>query len=294
MPQVESLKSIAAQALAHFPFYRANPRDLRDGLTLRGSLPPFRFSPPGATILVCVANTGARAVAGEVKAAAEEASAGRGTVSIAEADMALVVGGFASNTTLLLYLNEGTFTDAGGDLTATVMRAMELQVPIAMIYEQDETKGGCAFGQYFVQTPQVLQRPPYKLFDRVAVPLFSCRTYRKVSLRLVLRDMGAEPCNAGLLERQWQLLRHRDMAFALPRLRFRRSGRRGDRRGGDGGADASLPIVVGAASVARRFQENARAEISHRGPARSSPSGPTAGRSSASGGYGSNSVAISV
>ena len=37
-----------------------------------------------------------------------------------------------------------------------------------------------------------------------------------MSLRLVLRGMGAAPCSAGMLRRQWQLLRRR---IAVARLR---------------------------------------------------------------------------
>ena len=40
-----------------------------------------------------------------------------------------------------------------------------------------------------------------------------------MSLRQVLRGMGAVPCNAGPLERQWQLLLRR---IAVARLRQRR------------------------------------------------------------------------
>ena len=60
---------------------------------------------------------------------------------------------------------------------------------------------------------QVLLLPPYKIFDTLAVPLYPAPVHRKVSLRLILTSKGAVPCDAGPLQRQWQLLR-RTMAVA--------------------------------------------------------------------------------
>ena len=76
--------------------------------------------------------------------------------------------------------------------------------------------GGRPFRHFIQQTPQVLQRSPYKLYDTVAVPLYPSTEHRPVSLHLVLRGMGAAPCSAGILRRQWQLLRRR---IAVARLR---------------------------------------------------------------------------
>ena len=59
----------------------------------------------------------------------------------------------------------------------------------------------------------MLQQQPYKLYDTVAVPLYPAPEHRTVSLRLVLCSMGAVPCDAVPLRRQWQLLR-RHMAVA--------------------------------------------------------------------------------
>ena len=50
----------------------------------------------------------------------------------------------------------------------------------------------------------------------MAVPLYPSTEHRRVSLRLVLRGMGAAPCSAGMLRRQWQLHRRR---IAVARLR---------------------------------------------------------------------------
>ena len=90
---------------------------------------------------------------------------------------------------------------------------MDRRIAVAMVHEQAPTCGGVPFRNFFQQTPQVLLQQPYKLFDTVAVPLFPAPEHRTVSLRLVLCSMGAVPCDAGPLRRQWQLLR-RHMAVA--------------------------------------------------------------------------------
>ena len=90
---------------------------------------------------------------------------------------------------------------------------MDRRIAIAMVHEQEPSCGGVPFRNFFQQTPQVLQQPPYKLFNTVAVPLYPAPEHREISLRLILKSMGAVPCDAGPLQRQWQLLR-RTMAVA--------------------------------------------------------------------------------
>jgi hypothetical protein len=72
-----------------------------------------------------------------------------------------------------------------------VKQALDLEIPLALAHEQDERKGGCAFSLFFEQTPKDLQDAPYKLFDTLAVPLFSAQPELcKISLRHLLRQMG--------------------------------------------------------------------------------------------------------
>ena len=73
------------------------------------------------------------------------------------------------------------------------LRAMDARVPIALVHEQDEERGACVFARYFDLAPDVLQQQPYKLFDLVAVSLYPGANHRKISLRHVMRDLGAEP-----------------------------------------------------------------------------------------------------
>ena len=90
-----------------------------------------------------------------------------------------------------------------------------------MVHEQDPSCGGVPFRNFFQQTPQVIK--DRKLYDTVAVPLFPAPEHRTVSLRLALCSMGAVPCDAGPLQRRWQLLcRRMAVARLVPRLVVRR------------------------------------------------------------------------
>ena len=178
------------RVLRQLPYYVSIPSDLDRGLTLPGELSPFRFPPPCITILTCDANVGARAVANEVRATAVRTSSDS-TVRIEEAGAVLAAGAAQPPGTvaLLIYLNERAFTDAGGVVTTTVQWAMDARMPIALVNEQDEERGACVFARYFELAPDVLQQPPYKLFDLVAVPLYPGADHRKIrsAIRLSLR-----------------------------------------------------------------------------------------------------------
>ena len=103
--------------------------------------------------------------------------------------------------------------DQDGTVARLVQAAMDRNITIAMVHEQTPTLGGCPFSTFFQgQTPQVLLQPPYSLYNALAIPLYGSPEHRKVSLRHVLRHMGAVSCDAGLLQQHWQ--------------RFRRAGRR--------------------------------------------------------------------
>ena len=154
-----------------------------------------------------------------VKTAAGE---GRGSTASAEAvvirDAEEALEGanaapLSGHVVLLLYLNNKTFLDVGGAVARLVQAAMDRRIAISMVHEQEPSCGGVPFRNFFQQTPQVLQQPPYNLYNTVAVPLFPSEEHSKVSLRLGLRSMGAVPCDAGPLQRRWQLLR-RHMAVA--------------------------------------------------------------------------------
>ena len=242
--QLESLKAITLRMLRHSPYYSPSSdrrtssttssstspdarrvcqglAELADGVMVPGQAEPLAFS-GAVTILVCSVNGRAPGLAEEVKEAARE---GRGSIAvntepvvIREAEEALQ-GADATplegHVVFLLYLNDKAFLDEDGDVARLAQTAMDRRIAIVPVHEQDPGRGGCPFRQFLQQTPQVLQRSPYKLYDTVAVPLYSSVEHRPVSLRHILRSMGAVPCDAGLIQRRWQLLRRR---IAVARL----------------------------------------------------------------------------
>ncbi|EOD35913.1 hypothetical protein EMIHUDRAFT_110524 [Emiliania huxleyi CCMP1516] len=205
--QLVSLKAVALRMLLHSPYYASRPAELADGVLVPGEAGPVAFSGP-VTILVCRGNEDAFGIAEELKNAAVE---GRGStasaeaVEIRDAEEALEGANAApceGFPVFLLYLNDKTFLDAGGAVARLVQAAMDQGITIAMVHEQEPSCGGVPFGRFFQQTPQVLQRPPYKLFDTVAVALYPAPEHREISLRLILKSMGAVPCDAGPLRRR--------------------------------------------------------------------------------------------
>lgn len=129
---------------------------------------------------------------------------------------------------MLLYLNKDTFLDAGGATAMTVRRALDLGLSVTMVHEQDPAAGGCPFDAFFKQTPQALQQDPYRLFSTLALPLHPSPEHRKISLRQVLRAMGAEPTDpkrAGTNQGSSKRLGSH-MAFSGPTSPRRRQGTR--------------------------------------------------------------------
>ena len=210
--------------LRHSPYYMRHPETLAAGVIVAGEVPPYAFVGP-VTILVCRDNEDADGIARELKNAAGEgrgSTASAETVTIRDAEEALEGANAAplsGHVVFLLYLNDKTFLDAGGAVARLVQAAMDRRIAIAPIHEQEPARGGVPFRNFLQQTPQVLQQPPYKLFDTVAVPLFLAPEHRNVSLRLALSSMGAVPCDAGPLRRRWQLLRRRIAVARLVRRR---------------------------------------------------------------------------
>ncbi|EOD07169.1 hypothetical protein EMIHUDRAFT_97003 [Emiliania huxleyi CCMP1516] len=189
--QLVSLKAVALRMLLHSPYYASRPAELEAGVMVPGEAGPVAFSGP-VTILVCRGNEDAFGIAEELKNAAVE---GRGStasaeaVEIRDAEEALEGANAApceGFPVFLLYLNDKTFLDAGGAVARLVQAAMDQGITIAMVHEQEPSCGGVPFGRFFQQTPQVLQRPPYKLFDTVAVALYPAPEHREVSSTLAL------------------------------------------------------------------------------------------------------------
>mmetsp|Transcript_8595 Transcript_8595/g.26483 ORF Transcript_8595/g.26483 Transcript_8595/m.26483 type:complete len:1239 (-) Transcript_8595:80-3796(-) len=190
--QVQSLKCIIQRILTHLPYYCRHPDELTGGLTVRGELGKLGFSAP-TRIIVCASNAGAREVAGELAdEVAFPASVERPTVLVTHE----VPKPTTTRDAVLLYLNEGTFVDADGALTAFVKQVIEAKMSIAMLHEQCPSRGACPFGILLGQTPRELQAPPYSLYDSLAVPLYPSAEHRPISLRHALLSIGARPVHA--------------------------------------------------------------------------------------------------
>ena len=236
--QLETIKEIALRMLCQVPYYALHTSELAQGVMVPGEIGPRGFTGLVVTILVCRDNKGALDVAKEVKAEAEggRRSAAPQSIELRYADGVLKGSGPAAiragsslsksvslirsgsrlsqsasltpaikgRIVLLLYLTDRTFLDENGSVARLVQAAMDRRIVIAPVAEQEPSRGGVPFRNFFQQTPQVLQQPPYKLFDTLAVPLYSSQEHRKVSLRHVLRGMGAEPCDAGSFRQHWQ------------------------------------------------------------------------------------------
>jgi len=195
--QVESLKLVTERVLEHSSYYKQNPGELTPGLKVPGELGAFAFSSP-VTLLFCSENSGAREVAEDVRAEAVKRQPNGSADMVVVAEMAPGAAAPTGKATLLIYLNHATFSDPGGATAAAVKRALDLKMPVVMLHEQNEDKGGCPFFIFFNHTPRDLQIAPYRLFDALAVPLYPSAELRAISLRYALRGMGAKPIQAGL------------------------------------------------------------------------------------------------
>jgi len=92
---------------------------------------------------------------------------------------------------LLLYLNNATSFNKESKLLEIVKMAKNKGTSIILVHEQDIGKGGCPFSLVIEKTSTELLDPPFKIFREIAIPLYTRDEYRTISLRLVLRRMGA-------------------------------------------------------------------------------------------------------
>ena len=97
----------------------------------------------------------------------------------------------AAPTHFLLYLNELTYAGEIGEALAQEVRdAQAAGLPIAMIHENDEARGGCEFGTFFQTTPQDLIESG--LYRALALAFVSGDAHRRVSRALLAKAVGAE------------------------------------------------------------------------------------------------------
>ena len=194
--QIESLKLVTLRMLQHLPYYLNNSDLLSMGLKIPGEMGEVGFQ-TSMKLLVCNENKGAWPVAVELMTASRE-NARAVEILVREAEQELRESSTLQpdETSMLLYLNADTFQDQDDKLSTIVRHAMDLNIRIVLVHEQDTRRGACAFRLLFDKTPKPLQLSPYRLFDTVAVPLYPSPEHRRLSLRLILGSMGATSIKA--------------------------------------------------------------------------------------------------
>ena len=188
----ESMKLLTKEILKFLPYYQRRKTALNKGLKLAGQLGTVALSSQ-LNILVCNDNVGCMEVAEEVVALAQEDS---GLI----VPHALVFEDVLSQTfvdnlgdtkkVLLFYINENIFK-YDENVYGSLKYALEENIDIVMVNEQDLKKGACEFSCTIRRTPPDLVVSG--LYNNLAVPLYELDVYRKISIRQVLLAMGAQP-----------------------------------------------------------------------------------------------------
>ena len=104
-------------------------------------------------------------------------------------------GSTAQPTHFLLYLNEQTYVGDDGGLAQELRQARALGLPIVMIHERDNARGGCEFGNFFETTPQDLIDGG--LYSPLAIAFEGGEVHRVVSHKLFAKSLGAAPAQRG-------------------------------------------------------------------------------------------------
>lgn len=176
----ESIKLVTLHILSQLPYYQANHNEVSAGLKLGNEPGPLVVSSP-LTLLYCKSNVGAFDVAKDIKEM-------YGNISLCDFEMDFQSEPDASeDLVLLLYLNDRTFSDTESIVQQTVEFALKAKIKVVLVHEIDKDKGGCSFTSIWDQAPPELLNPPYKLYDEIAVPLYSLDVYRQASLRLLVK-----------------------------------------------------------------------------------------------------------
>jgi len=185
---VESVKTIAMRLLRNLPYYKKRPSLLNAGLKTSCDRGPAGFLEP-LQIIYCGTNRGVRDIALKLK---EECTGNVSTYDISLSSSQVQYDN--KKSVMLLYLNTSAFLDADDLTCECVKQTIDANIPLILIHEMDTDEGGCSFDYIMMQTPQVLMGGCYKLYsENIAVPLYSMKRYQQVSLRQILKKMGARP-----------------------------------------------------------------------------------------------------
>ena len=141
---LESIKLVAGRLLKDLPFYRNNPGLLEAGLKIKGEATPVEILKP-LDILYCSTNIGADIVAdklaGECKGDVQAREMNLSDTDLQSDDKQAV---------MLVYLNSTTFQAANCLLCESIKRAIEKDVKVVLVHENDTNKKGCAFGEIMI------------------------------------------------------------------------------------------------------------------------------------------------
>jgi hypothetical protein len=214
--QQASLKIIVTRILQHLPYYTARKAELEAGIMVTNQIGPHSFRRP-VLILTCSSNGGAQRIASEHAGAA--CHPGAACVEVAEVlsedSLAEITTNAAISRVLLVYLNKQTFAGEDGTQTAGALRyILDADIPFVLVHKTDPFVDGCPFSTLVKAAPKDLLVAPYKLFGQIAVALFPTQEFRSVSLRLLLRQMGAAPLRSKWCARLVPSLRLSSLAFA--------------------------------------------------------------------------------
>ena len=192
---VESVKMTVERLLQKLPYYEKHPILLHKGLTINNELSLVDVVAP-LEILVCDANRGANAVASKLHGEYN------GIVTITEINQRyLSIQSAGNERVMLLYLNDAVFCDPGNQLHNIVKLSIDQGIPIFLVHEKDTSKGGCPFQTIITQTPDDLMGEPYNLYsDDIAVSLYSVKQYQQVSLRQIMKNIGAKSSDATFIK----------------------------------------------------------------------------------------------
>jgi len=184
---LESIKLVAGRLLKSIPYYQKNADLLDAGVKIDGEIKPVEISMP-MNILYCSTNPEAHDVAQKLVRGC------KGNISVSNMNRpGTVLREDGNHTVMLVYLNKNTFKNSGC-LFTSIVRAIDINIRIVLVHENDANKGGCDFWEIIEQTPTELRKKPYNIYEKdIAVSLYSIEEYQKISIRLLLAKMGAEP-----------------------------------------------------------------------------------------------------
>jgi len=185
---LESIKLVADRLVRSLPYYQKNAALLHAGMKIDGEIKPAEMLMP-LDILYCGDNAGAYEVALNIIDECND------NVEVCEMNLSNDrLKRDNKEAVMLVYLNKMPFQGTNTNLSNSIIRAIEQNIQVVLVHENDTNKGGCAFWEIMEQTPVQLKSKPYSIYSNdIAVSLYSIEEYQRTSLRQMLFKMGAKP-----------------------------------------------------------------------------------------------------